>query len=143
MRQKLAQFLTQDVNTTPVKPVQIEKPTVSRREALDILKITIEEYQDLVRRRLDKPVEEKKVVTPAKLEGPLEDFFQEVRKAYKKRKLVDKNKFKFIDSYSHLMELVENDYIVSMSQEDNAVTLFYSWYVKKYGVKKHQEAVVK
>lgn len=143
MRQKLAQFLTQDVNTTPDKPVQIEKPTVSRREALDILKITIEEYQDLVRRRLDKPVEEKKVVTPAKLEGPLEDFFQEVRKAYKKRKLVDKNKFKFIDSYSHLMELVENDYIVSMSQEDNAVTLFYSWYVKKYGVKKHQEAVVK
>ena len=83
------------------------------------------------------------VVTPAKLEGPLEDFFQEVRKAYKKRKLVDKNRFKFIDSYSHLMELVENDYIVSMSQEDNAVTLFYSWYVKKYGVKKHQEAVVK
>ena len=76
MRQKLAQFLTQDVNTTPDKPVQIEKPTVSRREALDILKITIEEYQDLVRRRLDKPVEEKKVVTPAKLEGPLEDFFQ-------------------------------------------------------------------
>lgn len=143
LRQKLAQFLTQDVKPTPVetKIQEIQKPAVSRREALDILKITIEEYQDLVKRRLNKTVEEKKIVAPAKLEGPLEDFMYEIRKAYKNKKLVNNNEFKFKPSDKHL-EVVKTK-VSEDPEADLAVNLFYSWYVKKYGVKKRQEAVVK
>lgn len=142
MRQKLAQFLTQDVKSTPVdtRIQEIQKPTVSRREALDILKISIEEYQDLVKRRLNKTVEEKKVVVPAKLEGPLEDFLYEIRKTYKSKKLVNNNEFKFKTVDKHL-EVVKNQ-VGKDPEAELAVNLFYSWYVKKYGVKKRQDIVV-
>lgn len=100
----------------------------------------MEEYQDLVKRRLGKAVEEKKQTAPAKLEGPLEDFLKEIRKTYKNKKLAHKNEFKFKTSDEHLSVVKKQ---VSLDPEtESAVNLFYSWYVKKFGVKKHQENVV-
>lgn len=107
---------------------------ISRQEALNILNISIEEYQDLIRRRSGKAVIEKKLPTSQNNNGgPLEDFFKEVKKEYKQQKLSEKNMFKYIDEATHIKNSLDKlnyqDYIKA------ALSIFYADYIKKYGTK--------
>ncbi len=127
LRQKIAKYLTQDIPN---------KPMISRQEALNILNISIEEYQNLIRQRNGKAVIEKKLPTSQNNNGgPLEDFFKEVRKEYKQQKLLEKNTFKYVDEATHIKNSLDKlnyqDYIKA------ALSIFYADYLKKYGMKIH------
>lgn len=115
--------------------IEIKKaPAMNRGEALGVLNITIEEYQELIKRRLGKFVEPKKTsVKIIETKGPLEDFLKEIRVVYKQQKLSDKNSFKFIPEADHIASCVEKLGESEFTQA--ALQLFFADYIRKNGLK--------
>jgi hypothetical protein len=130
MRHWLAAILMPPNEKTELK----KAPAISRGEALEILNISIEEYQNLIKRRLGKFVEPKKTaVKIIEAKGPLEDFLKEIRVVYKQQKLSEKNSFKFIPEADHVASCVK---LLGESEfTQAALQLFFADYIKKNGIK--------
>lgn len=131
-RQKIAKFITSDAKSD----VNIQGTELkNKKEALDVLKITIEEYQDLIRRRTGRAVKVKKQPTEQIIvQGPLEEFLSRIREKYKSRKLAEKNDFKF----TNIKEHYKSAKLLADFGEfcEASLYLFYADYVSKNGVKK-------